>query len=79
MKNDRRDGSAVRWKGWHALRRGLATNLYALNVNPKVIQAMLRHSDIGTTLAWYVQTPDAEVRGAMDKLEGMFPFWALDY
>ena len=62
------------WRGWHSFRRGLASNLYSLGVNPKIIQAILRHSDIGTTLAYYVQTPDAESRAALQKLEGLFPF-----
>jgi site-specific recombinase XerD len=42
----------LKWKGWHAFRRSLATNLYSCGVAPKVIQAILRHSDIGTTLAY---------------------------
>jgi integrase len=59
----------VKWKGWHSFRRGLASNLYSLGVQPKVIQAILRHSDIGTTLSYYVQTPDDESRSALQKLE----------
>ncbi len=63
-----------RWKGWHAFRRGLASNLYALGVQPKVIQAILRHSDIGTTLSYYVQTPDEDTREALQQIEDAFPF-----
>lgn len=59
----------LQWKGWHSFRRALASNLYALGVTPKVIQAILRHMDIGTTLAYYVQTPDEESREAMRQLE----------
>jgi len=59
----------VQWKGWHAFRRGLASNLYSLGVQPKVIQAILRHSDIGTTLSYYVQTADDESRAALQKIE----------
>jgi integrase len=59
----------VEWKGWHAFRRGLASNLYSLGVQPKVIQAILRHSDIGTTLSYYVQTPDDESRAALQQIE----------
>lgn len=62
-------GEPIRWKGWHAFRRSLATNLYSCGVAPKVIQAILRHSDIGTTLAYYVSTPDAESREALQKIE----------
>ncbi|MGH7748043.1 MAG: tyrosine-type recombinase/integrase, partial [Candidatus Dormibacteria bacterium] len=59
----------VKWKGWHAFRRSLASNLYSIGVPPKVIQAILRHSDIGTTLGYYVQTPDSETREALRKIE----------
>ena len=66
------EGPAVPWKGWHAFRRSLASNLYSCGVSPKVIQAILRHSDIGTTLDFYVQTPDAESREALAKIEKWF-------
>lgn len=59
----------IKWKGWHAFRRGLASNLYSLGIAPKVIQAILRHSDIGTTLSYYVQTPDSETREALRPIE----------
>src|ERR1700678_979696 len=48
----------LKWLGWHAFRRGLGSNLYLLGVKPVVIQGILRHSDIGTTLTYYVVTPD---------------------
>jgi integrase len=62
------------WKGWHSFRRGLGSNLYALGVQPKVIQAILRHSDIGTTLQYYVQTPTEDSREALQVIESAFPF-----
>jgi hypothetical protein len=43
-----------------------------MGVNPKLIQAILRHSDIQTTLALYIQVPDNETRAAMEKLEQKF-------
>jgi integrase len=64
----------LEWHGWHAFRRGLASNLYELGVQPKVIQAILRHGDIGTTLAYYVQTPAEESREALRQIEDAFPF-----
>lgn len=65
------DESIPKWKGWHCFRRSLASNLYSLGVKPKVIQAILRHSDIATTLSFYVETPEAESREALDKLTGL--------
>jgi integrase len=38
---------------------------------PKVIQAILRHSDIATTLDFYAETSDAEPREALDKLTAL--------
>jgi integrase len=64
--------TGIEWKGFHGFRRGLASNLFGLGVNPKIVAAILRHSDVGTTLAWYIQTPEAESREAMGKLEAKF-------
>jgi integrase len=65
------DETIPNWKGWHCFRRSLASNLYALGVKPKVIQAILRHSDIATTLGFYVETSEAESRDALDKLTAL--------
>src|SRR5260370_26587866 len=40
----------LRWHGWHAFRRGLATNLHRLGVSDKVIQQILRHANVSTTM-----------------------------
>jgi len=47
-----RDQSLPEWKGWHAFRRGLATNLTDLGVRPEVIQRILRHGDLATTMRY---------------------------
>lgn len=65
------DETIPTWKGWHCFRRSLASNLYSLGVKPKVIQAILRHSDIATTLDFYVETPESESREALDKLTAL--------
>ena len=49
-------GSGIPWRGWHAFRRGLATNLYRLGVPDKTIQAILRHSNLSTTMNSYVKS-----------------------
>ena len=46
--------AGIEWHGWHAFRRGLATNLYRLGVADKTIQAILRHANVGTTMNIYV-------------------------
>lgn len=43
-----RNKALPEWHGWHAFRRGLATNLHALGVDDKTIQAILRHSKSGS-------------------------------
>ena len=57
------------WHGWHAFRRGLATNLRELGIPDDVIQRILRHSDIGTTQRFYAKTLTKTVRKAMAKLD----------
>jgi integrase len=65
----KRDPSIPRWQGWHAARRGVASNLYSLGVSDKVIQRILRHSNVNVTMTHYVKPMDADVTGAMAKLE----------
>jgi integrase len=52
----KRDTSLPSWHGWHAFRRGLATNLHALGVDDKTIQGILRHSDMRLTMNVYVKS-----------------------
>jgi len=57
------------WKGWHAFRRGLATNLHEMGVPTKVIQRICRHADEATTKKHYMRATDPGVRQGMRKLE----------
>jgi len=61
--------AGLKWHGWHAFRRGLATNLHRLGVQDKVIQAILRQSNVSVTQACYIKTVDSDVVIAMQKLE----------
>jgi integrase len=60
----------IPWYGWHAFRRGLATNLDQLGVSAKVIQQILRHGNVATTMI-YIKPGVAEASTAMKKLEGL--------
>jgi integrase len=64
-----RDGSLPEWHGWHAARRGLASNLYRLGVSDKTIQRILRHANVSTTATYYIKTAADDVRNAMTMLE----------
>jgi len=55
--------AGLEWHGWHAFRRGLATNLYRLGVRDKVIQTILRHSNLATTQNSYIKSVTADAVG----------------
>jgi integrase len=59
----------IAWHGWHAFRRGLATNLHRLRVDDKTIQLILRHANIATTQNVYIKGVSEDAREGMDKLE----------
>jgi integrase len=59
-----------KWLGWHALRRGLATNLYHLGIPAETAQVILRHEDVATTQRHYIKLKaSADGLAAMKKLE----------
>ena len=60
--------NGVVWKGWHAYRRGLATNLSELGIPDIVIRAILRHEDVRTTRRYIKSVPRC-VTEAMNQLE----------
>jgi integrase len=61
------------WHGWHAARRGLATNLHCLGTSGRIIQRILRHTNIAVTMRSYVKAADADVLRAMARLEESVP------
>ncbi len=63
------EGSGVEWHAWHPFRRGLATNLHALGVQDRTIQAILRHSSVAVTQAHYIKALPAASVEAMKRLE----------
>jgi integrase len=56
------------WFGWHAFRRGLGTRLNEASVDHKTIQSILRHADVSTTMAYYVQPDRAAGERGLRKL-----------
>lgn len=61
--------AGMEWQGWHAFRRGLATNLQRLGVPIKVAQLLLRQADFGTAANYYVKAVDEDAKDAMRRLE----------
>jgi hypothetical protein len=59
-----RDQTMPRWHGWHAFRRGLATDLNRAPI--KVAQGALRHADPAVTMRHYAKTVDDDVRQAIE-------------
>jgi integrase len=56
------------WFGWHAFRRGLGTRLNEAGIDDKTIQSILRHADISTTMAYYVQPNRKAAERGLKKL-----------
>lgn len=60
--------NGLQWRGWHAYRRGLATNLSLLGVPDNIIQGILRHENVSTTHRYIKRVP-TEATNAMKRLE----------
>jgi integrase len=61
--------AGMQWHGWHAFRRGLPDQLHRLGVRDKIIQRILRHSNVAVTQSCYIKTADADASAAMQQLE----------
>jgi integrase len=61
------DDSVPRWRGWHAFRRSVATNLQHLGANVTTAQGALRHSDATVTLRHYYKVVRDDVRAIMER------------
>jgi integrase len=56
------------WLGWHAFRRGLATVLFGVGVDPEVAAMILRHADSSTTRRHYIKLKSQREAAAAMKL-----------
>jgi integrase len=59
----------LEWYGWHGFRRGIASNLYELGADEKVVQRILRHAKSHVTKDRYIKAFDPAVMAAMRKME----------
>jgi integrase len=62
-------GIGLKWHGAHALRRGIATNLYSLGASDKIVQRILRHAKASVTREYYIKSVPEDVKLAMQQLE----------
>ena len=49
------------WYGWHGFRRGIASNLYELGADEKIVQRVLRHAKAHVTKDRYIKAFDPAV------------------
>lgn len=57
------------WYGWHGFRRGIASNLYELGADEKIVQRVLRHAKAHVTKDRYIKAFDPAVVAAMRRME----------
>jgi len=50
------------WYGWHGFRRGIASNLFALGADDKIVQRVLRHAKPHVTRQQHHSTSAAPVK-----------------
>ena len=57
------------WFSWHGFRRGIASNLYQLGANEKIVQRILRHAKPHVTKDRYIKAFDPAVLEAMQRMQ----------
>jgi integrase len=57
------------WYGWHGFRRGIASNLFALGADDKIVQRILRHAKPHVTRERYIKVFEPAVLAAMQKMQ----------
>ena len=64
--------AGVPWLGFHAPRRGLASNLVELGADPKIAQAILRHANFRSAMNFCIKARPEKTAEAMANLEKAF-------
>ncbi|HYY72889.1 MAG TPA: tyrosine-type recombinase/integrase [Candidatus Bathyarchaeia archaeon] len=63
------EAAGLPWYGWHGFRRGIASNLYELGANDKIVQRILRHAKPHVTKERYIKAFDPAVLEAMQRMQ----------
>jgi integrase len=67
-KKNGKEQQPLVWLGWHAFRRGVATELHRNGVSDLVIQRALRHANVTVTQESYIKSVPEVVVDAMGAL-----------
>jgi integrase len=65
------EASGLPWYGWHGFRRGIASNLYELGANEKIVQRVLRHAKPHVAKDRYIKAFDPAVLEAMQRMQAV--------
>lgn len=60
--------AGVEWEGYHAFRRGLASNLFELGASDLLVMRVLRHQSVQVTRSSYIKMRDSLLESAMMQL-----------
>jgi integrase len=63
--------AGMQWHGFYSLRRGVATTLASLTKDGMASKGLLRHTNIATTMRYYVQDVPANTQAGMAMLENL--------
>ena len=63
------EAAKLPWYGWHAFRRGVGHEPQPAGIPDKVIQQILRHANVTTTMNIYVKMVSQDATAAMKTLE----------
>lgn len=62
----------LEWHGWYALRRGAATFVTSVTNSPLAAKSHLRHSNVATTMQYYIKSTPADALDAVEKMDALF-------
>jgi integrase len=66
------DALGLEWFGFHAFRRGIATNLYSLGASDKTVQRVRRHAKADVTREKYIKSVPKDVVATMSRMNDAY-------
>jgi integrase len=63
--------AGLKWHGWYALRRGIATLVNSVEKDAMAAKGLLRHASVVTTQKHYIKEVPETTRKAMEKVEAL--------